>query len=102
MTSQAKANELFGHLELLLKERNAGRGFSTSTGDQRHDVSADEFMLMMDKPLEVGFKHRDTRNYVYLTKRGLRSEWNLFIPKTENLFHLGQFDTFEISERSGG
>lgn len=50
-------------------------------------VPVDEFMLMQigDKG-EAQFKHRDTRNYVYLFPTG-----RLFVPETSEPFNRGEF-----------
>ena len=87
--------DLFEHLKPLLQKQNDTEGFETE--DQpRHDVKPGEFMIMFAKPLEVGFKHRCTRNYVYMLKRDKSSNWFLMIPKTGKHFQLGKFDDYSV------
>lgn len=58
-----------------------------STNGVRHDVTADEFMLMtVDGKGIVQFKHRHTRNYVFV------QNGELIVPKTRQAFMGGFFD----------
>lgn len=86
----------FGVLDVLVRQHNEKYGFATSTGKVRRDVDPNEFMLMSlavgTERVEVQFKHRDTRNYVY-ARRDLIG-WRLDVPRTPNAFNRGEFDKF--------
>ena len=81
----------------ILAERLKERKLPCENGPARL-VDASEFMIMHrnDSGREVGCKHRDTRNYVYLRvrfDRDLNKEvWVLDVPSTLEPFHLGWFD----------
>jgi hypothetical protein len=63
---------------------------ATSTGATRF-AEADEFMLMQSKDGVDGFKHRTTRNYVYVTTRP--GSLKLTVPsEPAGFFHGGTFD----------
>lgn len=81
----------FEALEEKLKWWNLHFGFKTEAGGERRDVVADEFMYMCHDPdpLIVHFKHRDTRNYVYLQQ--YRGAWLLTVPVTDRPFQRGFF-----------
>ena len=60
-------------------------------------AEADEFMLMHETAqpngeIEVGFKHRGTRNYLFVlaTASGLE----LYVPVTDRPFMRGTFDVY--------
>jgi len=61
----------------------------TSDGSTRY-ATADEFMLMDVSGDIVYFKHRDTRNYIYMKKR----TGELHVP-IGGYFHRGTFDAFK-------
>lgn len=80
----------------ILEELLATRKLPCEHGPARI-VSVDEFMLMgVSAPLgTAGFKHRDTRNYVYVRRvnRGGADTWTLDVPNTGEAFNLGWFDS---------
>ncbi len=74
----AHFNKLAIALKGVLLKRYDG---TTSEG------TADEFMLMQqDDDGVIAFKHRQTRNYVYL-----RGGYKLYVPMTGNPFNRGEF-----------
>jgi hypothetical protein len=82
MPTTADVEPQFERLQIALDkvqlEREEGK-FTRATSD--------EFMLMQfGEDGEAQFKHRDSRNYVYLFPNG-----RLFIPKTEVPFNRGLF-----------
>lgn len=86
----------FKALDMQLKRTK----LSTSSGEDRI-ASADEFMLMNPTGQATGdpkkawaFKHRKTRNYVYLDSMG-----KLWVPKTSKDFHKGTFDEANGAEQ---
>lgn len=88
-------NEIQGHfarLEVALAKRGvleADRevGHVDVDQDGYRSPKADEFMFMqIDEKGVVGFKHRLTRNYVFLSADGV-----LIVPKTVNAFMRGLF-----------
>ena len=82
MPEQEKADYWFDVLADLLQDRPM-----YSTDGIRHDVSADEFMLMgITDYGVVQFKHRNTRNYVFV------ENGELTVPKTQQAFTRGFFD----------
>jgi hypothetical protein len=92
--TQADADTFFPILAELIE----GQEFKTSVGT-RSDVVADEFMLMWCDNETAAFKHRDTRNYVYLRKPRMYVDghpWELDIPVTKDHFHFGLFDKIEL------
>ncbi len=82
MPTEAEVKPTFERLDVALAKQKLQR-----TGGGMEHVHADEFMLMQfgDKG-EAQFKHRDSRNYVYLFDNGY-----LFVPKTETPFNRGEF-----------
>lgn len=85
--SQTEVNNYFRILEKLLKLRQ----LPNDKGEKRY-VSADEFMLMHEdnNGVRVGFKHHDTRNYVYI-HRDFEGDYFLQVPTTPDAFHRGYF-----------
>jgi hypothetical protein len=88
-------NEVQGHfarLEAALAKRGvleADRevGHTDIDQDGYRSPKAGEFMFMqIDERGVAGFKHRLTRNYVFLSADGV-----LIVPKTANAFMRGQF-----------
>lgn len=80
----------------ILASLLAGRMLACEKGPARI-VPASEFGIMHVNGLEeVGFKHRGTRNYVYLRKRFDKDQgsdvWVLDVPFTPDAFHRGFFD----------
>lgn len=79
-------------LEGLLKDRK----LPCEHGPARIAL-VDEFMLMSVSDVAACFKHRDTRNYVYVRSRFDRQKcvdiWALDVPNTGEMFQLGFFDT---------
>jgi len=103
ITDPNLVNFYFGVLSQMIAHRNSVEGFKTSTSKVRHDVDCGEFMLMCgndkgQKNTELQFKHRDTRNYVYLRRDmdSVASPWKLIVPVTNKPFNKGYFDKFEI------
>jgi len=91
----ADVKKYFPILEGLLKDRK----LPCEHGPARI-VSVDEFMLMsVSEPLgTAGFKHRDTRNYVYVrrvNRQGVDT-WTLDVPNSGEAFNLGWFDLLEV------
>lgn len=72
----------FGVLESLL----AGQKLACEHGPARY-ATADEFMWMGRHDRVDLFKHRDSRNYVWVTDDG-----ELVVPFTKNAFNRGYFD----------
>ena len=97
----------FKVLEKCLAEHNAEHGFMTEIGEPRRNVEASEFMLMHvkygddwndnDVVLNVGFKHRDTRNYVFVLPGRYGRKHILYVPATSEPFMRGYFDTFPLA-----
>jgi hypothetical protein len=80
--NQAEVDAQFARLEVALAnvplKREAGH---------KEIAKADEFMLMQfGAQGEVQFKHRETRNYVFLFPSG-----RLFVPETTEPFTRGTF-----------
>jgi hypothetical protein len=98
LPDQTECDELFQELDKLVKDRS----FNTSTGQIRNDLRADEFMLMQVNGVKgqeretVAFKHRDTRNYLYMSRHN--GQWMLTVPQTQEAFKLGFFDKTEIPQ----
>ena len=98
-TDREHIDECFEALIPLLEAQNKGDGFTReSYGDylpecweNRHDLDASEFMLMQSQHSCLGFKHRDTRNYIYLRRSIPGDPWKLHIPATGRPFHRGTF-----------
>ena len=86
----------FGILSRLIAIRNRAKGFQTRRNHTRHDVDIGEFMLMLGNETELQFKHRNTRNYVYLRRSIPGDPWELVVPVTSKSFNLGLFDKFEV------
>ena len=90
--TQEFANAAFERLQNHLKKKP----LSCQNGPDRI-VDASEFMYMQaddfGSSTTVGFKHSDTRNYVYLLNY---QSWNelLFVPKTPDPWKRGFFDKF--------
>lgn len=86
---------MFARLEIAIEKQNSSIGFFCSNGTNRHDVQADEFMLMDIGPYSgiARFKHRATRNYV-----ALELDNTLTIPCTDEAFNRGTFDSFKMME----
>ena len=62
----------------------------TSIPGKTRSAHASEFMLMQeDAQGSVGFKHHDSRNYVFLLKDN-----SLYVPKKKDAFLRGEFDVF--------
>lgn len=82
----------------ILAERLKTHPLPTEAGGTR-TAEADEFMLMHEQPSPdgriVGFKHRDTRNYVFLI--ACRGEVTLYVPVTDQPFRRGFFDLFAFT-----
>jgi hypothetical protein len=77
----------------LLEAQLAKTILPTEAGTFRQ-VCADEFMLM-HQDTEIGayaFKHRDTRNYVFLLPLG-HGSYELYVPRTHKPFMQGFFDS---------
>jgi hypothetical protein len=90
MVTQQVVNDYFARLEKVLKFRM----LPTQDGGKRM-AEAEEFMFMqVNSDGSLGFKHRDTRNYVYL-KRDHEGDDYLKIP-TGGPFHGGTFDVFDF------
>lgn len=95
--AQQQADLWFGRLVELLKDRK----LPCENGPARV-CSPDEFMFMQETQGQGCFKHRDTRNYIYVRKSGapgafpppVPRAFELFIPVTETAFHRGFFDSF--------
>lgn len=66
----------------------AKQPLDTSDGKKRQ-AEASEFMLMHRNGNLLGFKHGDSRNYVFL-----RDDGELIVPKTAEPFMRGTFDVF--------
>ena len=88
---------LFNHLERKLKTAKLRDEWNTP---RRTPVPADEFMLMQfheaekgSYAWEAGFKHRYSRNYVYLRKSPIETSnaVELIVPRTDKAFHRGRF-----------
>ncbi len=86
----------FGILYQLIALHNRAEGFRTQAGPNRRDVDGDEFMLMCGNDTTLQFKHRDTRNYVYLRRPIPGDPWKLEVPINKGTFNLGLFDKFEM------
>lgn len=87
--TREQADALFSALDGLL----AVHDLPTSDGSRRR-VPADEFMLMHLEPGgRAGFKHRVTRNYVFLSPIG-GGEYLLRVPQTRQAFQRGTFDGY--------
>ena len=86
----------------ILAERLKERKLASEHGPARF-ASADEFGIQHVNGLEeVGFKHRDSRNYVYLRKRFDKEVGHdvfiLDVPFTTLAFHLGFFDKLGVEK----
>ena len=79
-------NQHFEKLEILLKDRTLACEDGT-----RRKADVDEFMLMQVQNGIASFKHRHTRNYVYILQNGF-----LYVPMTPEPFNRGYFDYPEI------
>jgi hypothetical protein len=99
--SQGEINTLFLALDRHLKSQPLPQ-----ESDKPRIASADEFMLMtMQRSGRIDFKHRDTRNYVYLVPAPkddvlgrfgvLNDGWRLEVPFTSEPFKRGYFDKFQ-------
>jgi|2_EtaG_2_1085320.scaffolds.fasta_scaffold74893_1 hypothetical protein len=86
------AREGFAALAELIVSRNTAEGFATSTGATRRDVEPSEFMLMACNDTEQQYKHRQTRNYVYLRRSIPGDAWRLHVAATRHAFNQGEFD----------
>lgn len=91
--TQEQITDIFSLLEPLIESHNLADGFLTET-TPRHDVEANEFMLMCGNDTELQFKHRDTRNYIYLRCNWPDDPWKLIVPVTSRPFNLGKFDKY--------
>jgi len=80
-------DQWFDRLISAVQKQNEGEGFATSNGSIRRDVEVDEFMLMNVANGQAQFKHRHTRNYVFL-----RADGTFSIPSTGNAWLKGTFD----------
>ena len=86
-----------GQYGKILAERLKERKLPCEHGPARY-ADASEFMPMHrnDSGREVGYKHRDSRNYVYLRVRFDKDlgkdVWVLDVPFDTIPFHLGFFD----------
>jgi len=91
--TQEDAHKYFPILSMRLTERK----LACEHGPARF-AGADEFMCMHrnESRTEVGFKHRNTRNYIFLRLRWdkdlLQDVWVLDVPFTTIPFNLGFFD----------
>jgi len=73
-----------------LVDRLAVTPLPTEKGGTRQ-AKANEFMLMhVGENGWIGFKHRDTRNYIFLSP----NHKQLYVPQTKEPFMLGHFDVF--------
>jgi len=94
---QKDVEKYFPILEGLLKDRK----LPCEHGPARV-VGVDEFMLMSvtDYIESAGFKHRDSRNYVYVRQRFdktlCQDVWVLDVPNTGEAFNQGWFDQLEV------
>ena len=88
--NQQEIEKQFRRLEKLLPENPLMKEDRTT-----RIASPDEFMLMQTEHngSRAAFKHRDTRNYVYVQLMGGVDV--LQVPVTPQAFHRGTFDTFE-------
>lgn len=101
----------FGRLQACLREIELPKADGSS-----RKADADEFMLMVSHRTETGdrdhpalvlaFKHRDTRNYVFVHVSHpdeTLSELRLEVPRTDKYFMRGTFDRIEWpNETEGG
>ena len=88
--SHLKPEEIEYHFAGL-KYKLATQKLPCSDGTTRY-ADADEFMLMhISEEGMIGFKHHDTRNYVFLSKDHQR----LIVPQTSEAFMRGHFEIFE-------
>lgn len=70
-------------IETTVQHGSIRKGFTTS----KRPAITNDFMLMhVDAQGVTGFKHHDTRNYVYLYPSGY-----LYVPKTFEAFNRGEF-----------
>lgn len=84
--TNTQVQALFDKLTEALKMKS----LPTSKGTLRQ-AKASEFMLMhTDAQGRTGFKHSDTRNYLFLMPDG-----TLYVPQTKEPFMRGEFDLFE-------
>ena len=98
MTEREKADMWFARLVPLL----AVQKLPCENGPARIG-SPDEFMFMCESNGIGSFKHRDTRNHVYVRRPQMiggfepaTKDWELYIPVTTVAFNKGFFDTFDI------
>ena len=96
MTERELADLWFGRLKSILEVQK----LPCENGPARIG-SPDEFMFMGVNQGKGCFKHRDTRNYVYVRPPqpigGFDSafkDWELYIPVTTVAYNKGWFDTF--------
>ena len=90
---RARINHQFERLDKALLSRRLKK----EDGSERY-AKACEFMMMMASPdsAYIPFKHRDSRNYLYLTKSDEDRE--IFIPVTSEPFKRGTFDKCERND----
>lgn len=71
----------------LQKGLDHARVLTTEPDGTKRPASISDFMLMQrDRQGITGFKHSNTRNYVYLYQSGF-----LWVPKTDRMFMRGEF-----------
>ncbi len=90
---QEEINQQFEKLDAILQHRPL-----LQQDGLTRVVRAGEFMLMFQPSSpgnEVAFKHKDTRNYVYMNEK----TGHLRVPQSDEPFHLGFFDHQEWREK---
>lgn len=84
---QQSVNQWFQRLERLLEQK-----LPCEDGSERL-VPVDEFMLMHVADNQAGFKHGNTRNYVFVTVDET-GKATLEVPKKTDPFMQGYFDAY--------
>ena len=84
---QTEVDVAFDRLAFLLANKPLDSDPLTYGDFGARFVPADDFMLMGKDNRFYQFKHRDTRNYVFMTLAGDRLE----VPKTNQAFMHGTF-----------
>ena len=87
MMNQQMADYWFSILDDLLLDRPM-----RTTDGTRYDVTAEEFMMMgeNESSTKIQFKHRNTRNYVFI------QNGELIVPRKQENFMRGFFDKGEM------
>lgn len=89
MNERELADLWFPRLQALLPNTP----LDTEAGPKRiADVG--EFMFMGENRGSGSFKHRDTRNYLFVQRKG--AGYEIFVPKSTHAFQKGTFDTFNV------